>query len=158
MLTGMFAARNMVLGERNDLWSVNADQEYLEEILDENEIEPTLQTVKEALAQAFPKLDRVALALSLGAVSGVVLLLATLALVLKGGEIVGPNLALLQNYFPGYAVTISGSIVGLVYGFVTGFLGGWVFAFFRNFALFLYTAVMQQRTERMLLRKLLEYM
>jgi hypothetical protein len=158
MLTGMFAARNMVLGERNDLWSVNADQEYLEEMLDENEIEPALQTVKEALAQAFPKLDRVALALSLGAVSGVVLLLATLALVLKGGEVVGPNLALLQNYFPGYAVTIQGSILGLVYGFATGFLGGWGFAFCRNFALFLYTAVMQQRTERMLLRKLLEYM
>jgi len=32
MLTGMFAARNLVLGEKNDLWRVNVDQEYHEEI------------------------------------------------------------------------------------------------------------------------------
>ena len=29
MLTGMLAVRNLVLGEQNDLWSVNADQEYM---------------------------------------------------------------------------------------------------------------------------------
>ena len=32
MLTGMYAVRNLVLGERNDLWSVNVEQEYHEEI------------------------------------------------------------------------------------------------------------------------------
>jgi protoporphyrinogen oxidase len=32
MLTGMLAARNIVLGENNDLWSVNTDQEYHEEV------------------------------------------------------------------------------------------------------------------------------
>jgi protoporphyrinogen oxidase len=32
MLTGVLAVRNLVLGQRNDLWSVNADQEYLEEV------------------------------------------------------------------------------------------------------------------------------
>jgi protoporphyrinogen oxidase len=32
MLTGMLAVRNIVLGQKNDLWSVNADQEYLEEM------------------------------------------------------------------------------------------------------------------------------
>ena len=32
MLTGMLAARNVVLGERNDLWSVNVDQDYHEEV------------------------------------------------------------------------------------------------------------------------------
>jgi protoporphyrinogen oxidase len=32
MLTGMLAVRNLVLGEKNDLWAVNADQEYHEEI------------------------------------------------------------------------------------------------------------------------------
>jgi len=35
MVTGMLAARNIVLGERNDVWSVNTDQEYHEEILEE---------------------------------------------------------------------------------------------------------------------------
>src|SRR5262249_38782542 len=32
MLTGMLAARNVVFGENNDLWSVNTDQEYHEEV------------------------------------------------------------------------------------------------------------------------------
>lgn len=31
MLTGILAVRNLLLGEKNDLWSVNADQEYHEE-------------------------------------------------------------------------------------------------------------------------------
>jgi len=35
MLTGLFAARNIVLGEKNDVWSVNTEQDYHEEILDE---------------------------------------------------------------------------------------------------------------------------
>ena len=32
MLTGMLAARNIVLDERNDLWAVNLDEEYHEEV------------------------------------------------------------------------------------------------------------------------------
>jgi hypothetical protein len=32
MLTGILAVRNALLGEKNDLWSVNADREYHEEI------------------------------------------------------------------------------------------------------------------------------
>ena len=32
MLTGLYAARNVVLGETNDLWNVNVDQEYHEEV------------------------------------------------------------------------------------------------------------------------------
>jgi hypothetical protein len=157
MVTGMVSVRNIMFGEKNDLWSINTDQEYLEEMLDENDLEPALETVKEALAQAFPKLDRVALGLSVGTASGILLFLATLALVLKGGGLVGPNLQLLENYFPGYTVTPFGSLLGLTYGFASGFIGGWGFAFFRNVGVFLYSALMQQRAERMLLRKLLEY-
>ena len=32
MLTGMLAARNLLHSEANDLWAVNAEQEYLEEV------------------------------------------------------------------------------------------------------------------------------
>jgi protoporphyrinogen oxidase len=32
MLTGLLAARNLILGETNDLWEVNVDQEYHEEV------------------------------------------------------------------------------------------------------------------------------
>jgi protoporphyrinogen oxidase len=34
MMTGLLAARNVALGERNDVWAVNTEAEYLEEVLD----------------------------------------------------------------------------------------------------------------------------
>jgi protoporphyrinogen oxidase len=37
MLTGILAVRNLIRGEKNDLWSVNADQEYHEEIREQKE-------------------------------------------------------------------------------------------------------------------------
>jgi hypothetical protein len=156
MLTGMLAVRNLMYGEKNNLWNVNTDQEYQEEIREEIEFAPALETVKEAFAEAFPKLDRVALGLSIGTVAGLLLFLATLILVLKGGAVV-PNLALLAQYFPGYSLTVSGSLLGLSYGFLTGFAGGWGYAFFRNITVFLYMALIRRRAERLVLRKLLEY-
>ena len=157
MVTGMLAVRNLAAGEHNDLWSVNTEQEYHEEVHEQIDLESSLETVKGGLARAFPKLDRVAFGLSAGTVAGMLLFLATIVLVLRGGDVVGPNLQLLENYFFGYTVTFSGSLLGLGYGFLTGFIGGWGFAFFRNVAVFLYAAIMQQRAERLLLRKLLEY-
>jgi len=103
------------------------------------------------------KLDRVAFGLSLGAVTGLVVFLATAVLVLKGGDVVGPRLGLLSQYFPGYTVTTLGSLVGLLYGFISGFVGGWGFAFLRNATVFLYAAVVHRRAELYLLRKLMEY-
>jgi protoporphyrinogen oxidase len=157
MLTGMLAVRNLIYGEKNNLWNVNTDQEYQEEFHEEIEVEPALETVKEALADAFPKLDRVSLGVSVGAVAGMLVFLASLILVLKGGTVVGPNLQLLDQYFPGYSVTMSGSLLGLAYGFFTGFAVGWGYAFFRNITVFLYMALIQRRAERLLLGKLLEY-
>lgn len=159
MVTGFLAAKNVTNGARSDVWSVNTDQEYHEEIREKIEIEPevALETVKEAFAQAFAKLDRLSFGLSTGAMAGLLLFLTTLVLVLKGGAIVGPNLQLLQQYFPWYSVTLSGSFLGLGYGFLSGFVVGWGFAFLRNLAVFFYTVLLHQRAERILLRKLLEY-
>jgi protoporphyrinogen oxidase len=159
MFTGMLAVRNLMFGEKNDLWSVNTDQEYHEEIREKIQSEPqvAMETVKDVLAQAFPKLDRVAFGLSTGIVAGVMLFLMTLILLLKGGSVVGPNLQLLAHYFPGYTVTISGSLLGLAYGFFTGFVGGWGFAFFRNITVFVFMAFIRGRAERLLLKQLLEY-
>jgi protoporphyrinogen oxidase len=157
MLTGMLAVRNLTAGEHHDLWSVNADQEYHEEIRERVEPEIALEAIKEAFAQAFAKLDRVAFGVSIGATAGALLFFLTLLLVLKGGDVVGPNLGLLVYYFPGYTVTLAGSLLGLGYGFSVGFAAGWGFAFMRNIAVFLYTALIHRRAERLLLRNLLEY-
>lgn len=156
MLTGMLAVRNLVLGATNDLWSVNTEQEYHEEIRVYGEADAD-QVVEGVLAQAFPKLDRLSFGISLGAVSGVMLFLATLVLVLNGGEVIGPNLQLLRQYFPGYSVTMFGSVLGLAYGFASGFVAGWGFAFLRNAAVFLCMAAIHRRAEYELLRRLLGY-
>lgn len=60
-------------------------------------------------------------------VAALVLFVATLWLVIKGGPNVGQHLGLLRAYYPGYSVTWTGSLLGLVYGGLTGFaLGGCV--------------------------------
>jgi protoporphyrinogen oxidase len=159
MMTGMLAVRNVVLGQSNDLWSVNTDHEYHEEVRDTNvEALDLEEVIHGALAQVFFKLDRLALGVSVGIASGLLLFLATLGLLLRGGEVLGPTLSLLGQYFPGYSVTASGSVLGLSYGFFTGFIGGWLFAFLRNATVFLYLAITEHRAEHRALRRLLEYL
>jgi protoporphyrinogen oxidase len=160
MLTGMLAVRNLVLGKQNDLWSVNTDLEYHEEIRDETAIaaRDLEKFIQDALGRVFLKLDRVALGLSLGTAAGLLLFLATLALVLKGGEVVGPNMQLLSNYFPGYRVTTLGSVLGLGYGFVAGFVVGWGGALLRNAAVFFSMTILHRRADIHRLRRLLEYL
>lgn len=158
MITGMLAARNVCFGQRSDVWSVNTDAEYHEEIRESAEETHLDEVLQHALSEVFVKLDRVALGLSLGMVSGALLFLATLVLVLKGGVAVGPTLGLLSQYLPGYSVTAAGSVVGLVYGFLTGFVGGWTFGLLKNATAFFYAAVVYRRAELRAMRQILEYL
>jgi protoporphyrinogen oxidase len=158
MLTGMLAVRNLIAGERHDLWSVNADQAYHEEIRDnERATDVAADAIEEALVQVFAKVDRMALGLSVGTIGAVLLFAMTVALVLKGGPVVGPNLQLLNQFFPGYTVTNWGSVVGLGYGFAAGFLVGWCTAFFRNLSVFLSIRLLRSGAERRNLRDLFDY-
>jgi len=59
-------------------------------------------------------------ALSTGLVCGTIIFIATNWLVIKGGNPVGPHLRLLGQFFWGYEVTFTGSLVGFFYGLVTG--------------------------------------
>jgi protoporphyrinogen oxidase len=158
MVTGMLSVRNLLFGEKNDVWSVNTDQEYHEEIRGaESETTVVLGAAKDAFSQAFAKLDRVALGFSVGCMTGLVLFLTTLAFATGEEKRLAPYFELLANFFPGYTVTGWGSLVGAGYGFTAGFVSGWGLAFLRNITFFLYAALMQHRAERALLRKLLEY-
>ena len=66
--------------------------------------------------------------------SGALLLLATLVLALKGGAVVGPTLGLLEQYLPGYRVTLTGGLLG---GFYGGPSGSWAAGPSRSSATFL---------------------
>jgi hypothetical protein len=67
-----------------------------------------------------------------GLILGLGIFVATIWLVLKGGPVVGPHLALLGQYFIGYRVTAGGSLIGFAYGFVVGFALGYGVAWLYN--------------------------
>jgi hypothetical protein len=62
--------------------------------------------------------------ITFGLVAGMVLFVATNFLILRGGGTVGPHLALLGVFLPGYRVTFIGSLIGFVYLFVIGYALG----------------------------------
>jgi hypothetical protein len=79
---------------------------------------------EDALDEAVIRLNGRAWGMAVGLVFGLLLFAATNLLVLKGGPHVGPHLALLGQYFPGYSVTFAGSLVGFFYTFIAGYLLG----------------------------------
>lgn len=76
-----------------------------------------LQQVKKALF----RMNEQGWGIAIGLLLGLALFAATITLVVKGGEVVGPHLGLLAVYFPGYSVTFLGAFVGFVYAFVLGY-------------------------------------
>ena len=78
------------------------------------------------------RFNLLAIAITMGLLTGVVLWLATAVLLLKGGEDVGLHLGLLGVFLPGYEVTWRGAWVGLFWGFVAGAASGavlyWTYA------------------------------
>jgi hypothetical protein len=59
-----------------------------------------------------------------GVLAALGLFLATVILVVEGGETVGPHLGLLRVYLPGYSVTWFGAFVGAGYAFFFGYGAG----------------------------------
>ena len=131
MLTAMLAAEN-ILGANHDLWKVNVEQEYHEEVREDTEREIATEKF---LMDAFSRMDKLGFATALGSVSGLLIFFATLFLLIKGGEVVGPNMQLLNQYFSGYSLTIKGAFIGMAHSFFWGFSFGWLFAYLRNLSL-----------------------
>lgn len=96
--------------------------------------EPTLEKI---VMTRLTRLNAGVSGLVTGMILGLVIFVATNWLLLKGGETVGPHLALLGQFFLGYTVSFLGSVVGFLYGFVTGFIVGYMVAFLYNFFLHL---------------------
>ena len=93
---------------------------------------PPTQNEVRAIRATVARLRAGIMALVFGVGGGIAIAIATLWLVIQGGDVVGPNLGLLSNYFPGYTVTWSGSIVGFIYGALVGALFGWAMAWIYN--------------------------
>jgi len=63
-----------------------------------------------------------------GLTAAIGIFVATNWLVLKGGDVVGPHLSLLNQFLIGYRVTFAGSLIGFVYFLVGGFALGYFIA------------------------------
>jgi len=81
------------------------------------------------------RLNATVQAVVVGILAGLAIFIATNWLILQGGHIgpqgervVGPHLSLLSQFFIGYRVTFSGSLIGFAYGFVSGFVIGYFVA------------------------------
>ena len=108
------------------------------------------------LMRTFARMDKLALGFAMGTVSGLVFFIATIWLVIKGGEVVGPNLQLLSQYFFGYAVTVRGAFIAFGYGFLWGALFGWLFACLRNLLFSAYLCRVKKRIERVSFKDLFD--
>jgi len=152
MLTGMLSAEN-ILGANYDLWAINVEQEYHEEI----RIEPGEEAVLDKLLPAvFSRMDKIGLATAVGSVCGLLIFFATLWLMIKGGD-ASHYLRLLNQYFFGYTVTVKGALIGTAYGFSWGFLFGWLFAYLRNFFIAYYIYRIKRKAEWLTFRDFLDH-
>lgn len=84
------------------------------------------------LERAVIRLNANILGLVLGIMAGLIVFVTTNFLLLKGGAVVGPHLALLRNFFPYYSVTFFGSVIGFFWGLVFGYVAGFVVASLYN--------------------------
>ena len=144
MVAGLYAARN-VSGADLDLWSINVEQEYHEEVQDEaaddgaqkgaqktgDRLTPSRvqeATLRETLEDAFSHYDEVALGGAVGLTASLLLAVATLIPYLTGDLSVVPMLSLLGQYSFGYEVSWPGLAIGMVEAALAGYALGWLTA------------------------------
>lgn len=175
MLTAMLAVKN-IMGAKYDLWQVNADKEYLEELskIDRKEISEYVNlsstqplTPKEIfsdkilsdelLIRAFARIDKFAFASSTGITASLAIFCATLFLILNGINTNSPNFNLLGQYFIGYNVSFKGAFIGMGYGFLWGFILGWLFSYLRNFSIGIYVYYIRKKAESVSINDFIDY-
>ena len=90
----------------------------------------------QSITDAVARLRASVVALVCAALTGTLLFIATIWLVIRGpapGESeIGPHLRLLNNFFPGYEVSVVGAVIGFLYGALLGAILGWVFSIAYN--------------------------
>lgn len=81
---------------------------------------------QETISHVLVRLNEHGWGIAFGLLAGLGLFAATIILVIRGGAVVGPRLALLGVYLPGYDVTTAGAFIGLGYGVAIGYLVGFL--------------------------------
>ncbi len=152
MLTAMLATEN-ILGAHHDVWNVNTDPAYHEEIA----VRDDLSASDRAVIKVFARIDKLGFALSTGIVSGLLIFLALLLLTSFGNGITTQDLQLLNQYFIGYTVSVEGSFIGMGYTFIWGFLFGWLFAYLNNLFVAFHIYRVRRKLELLSFRDFLDH-
>jgi hypothetical protein len=141
MLTALYAARN-VTGAHHDVWDVNVESAYHEEIDATTHATGGDRAVPQRASRgldgalirsAFARYDPVALGCAEGLVLGVALFAATCLAMLLEPKGAAPMLSLVGVYLAGYHVSWLGAGLGLVQAGLIGFAHGFTIAKAINF-------------------------
>jgi hypothetical protein len=153
MLAGLYAARN-VAGAELDLWGINEDLSFHEEVRRDEErpevrdrltpsrVEPDPGRLLES---AFARYDEVAMGGAVGVTASAGLAVATAVMLLGTGQDFIPMLSLLGNYLFGFEVSWPGLLVGMVEAGVLGFGLGWVTAKLVNLSITIFERDLERR-------------
>lgn len=95
---------------------------------------------------AFARVHKRAFGVALGSAAAMLLVVATLIGVARGGGFTFP-LGLLRQFFPGYSVSVTGALIGGAWAFGTGCVAGWLVALVRNTAVATILLVVRTRAE-----------
>jgi protoporphyrinogen oxidase len=166
MLAGVFAARNLA-GENLNVWDVNTDSEYQEEVSAPRKAERLVPSPifpsaaadlspEQIVEAAFARVDAVALGAAFG-ITGALGLLGVTAMALSGGnsDVIG-TLTLLSQYLIGYGVDWRNLWIGVLETAAGGFALGYATAGLRNWTLGGYAEWLRWRAQRAERRRLLD--
>ena len=143
MQTGKLAVEN-VFGANHNLWEVNEEEEYLEEVTQDDSLESLSEKI---VLGSFARIDKLAFASAVGTAFGLLFFALTLWTIIKNNNGQGSYIQLLNQYFIGYTVSVKGAFLALVYGSLWGFLIGWLFAYLRNLILAYYIYSIKKTAE-----------
>ncbi len=162
-MTAILAAEN-ILGANHDVWEVNVEDEYHEEVQDETQRDMThkdrggdrlvpqrleIDYAMRAIEDAYARYDPKALGAAIGSVIGIGLFLATALLLLQGGDLVGTHLSLLGNYLVGYETSWPGAFIALIEGGILGAAFGYLLAKAINVTIGFHERSLMRRLEMM---------
>jgi len=93
------------------------------------------KTLEEVVLTRLLRLNATVQGFVTGIIAGLGIFIATnwLLITAEEGEVVGPHLSLLGQFFIGYEVSLLGSIIGAAYASVTGFVIGYTVATMYNY-------------------------
>ena len=93
---------------------------------------PSSDSLPPQVRLAFAPIYKAAFGAATGATAGLGIFVLTLIELIRKPDGNSP-LGLLNQYFAGYSVSLTGAFIGLLWGLGTGFVMGWFLAFMRNF-------------------------